>query len=49
MSETGCNVGGPRLFQDQAALFGPMAETWSGSVIYEWIQETNQYVVSCVR
>lgn len=43
-SETGCNVGGPRTFSDQDAIFGPdMIDTWSGSIIYEWVQETNNY------
>jgi 1,3-beta-glucanosyltransferase GAS1 len=43
-SETGCNVGGERTFDDQAAIFGPdMVGTWSGSIIYEWVQETNDY------
>lgn len=43
-SETGCNVPGPRLFDDQAAIFGPkMVNDWSGSMIYEWIQEENHY------
>ncbi|PYH40147.1 putative 1,3-beta-glucanosyltransferase [Aspergillus saccharolyticus JOP 1030-1] len=43
-SETGCNVARPRTFGDQAAIFGPeMADTWSGSMIYEWIEETNDY------
>jgi len=43
-SETGCNVGGERTFDDQAAIFGPdMVETWSGSIIYEWVQESNDY------
>lgn len=43
-SETGCNVGGSRTFDDQAAIFGDkMVNTWSGAIIYEWIQETNQY------
>ncbi|KAL1884377.1 hypothetical protein VTK73DRAFT_71 [Phialemonium thermophilum] len=43
-SETGCNVPGPRLFEDQAAIFGPrMVKDWSGSIIYEWIQEENNY------
>jgi hypothetical protein len=43
MSETGCNVVRPRDFKDQEALFGPMADTWSGSIIYEWIEEANNY------
>lgn len=35
-SETGCNVGGPRLFEDQSAILGPdMNEVWSGAIIYE--------------
>ncbi|KAH8843808.1 hypothetical protein MCOR07_002050 [Pyricularia oryzae] len=43
-SETGCNVPGPRLFEDQAAIFGPdMINDWSGSLIYEWIEEANHY------
>lgn len=43
-SETGCNQPGPRLFDDQAAIFGPrMVDTWSGSMVYEWIQEENHY------
>ncbi|RDW70400.1 1,3-beta-glucanosyltransferase-1 [Coleophoma crateriformis] len=43
-SETGCNVGGARTFADQAAIFGSnMIDTWSGSIIYEWVQETNDY------
>jgi 1,3-beta-glucanosyltransferase GAS1 len=44
MSETGCNTPAPRLFQDQAAILGPeMSGTWSGTIIYEWIQEANNY------
>lgn len=43
-SETGCNVPQPRTFQDQSAIFGPeMSGTWSGAIIYEWIEETNDY------
>lgn len=43
-SETGCNVPGPRLFEDQAAIFGSeMVNDWSGAIIYEWIQEANNY------
>jgi len=46
-SETGCNVvPGGRKFEDQAAIFGPdMSGTWSGSIIYEWVQESNMYGV----
>ncbi|XPS68234.1 hypothetical protein M3J09_000525 [Ascochyta lentis] len=42
-SETGCNQSPPRTFQDQAAVFGEMADKWSGSIVYEWIQEANNY------
>ncbi|CAL3963507.1 unnamed protein product [Diplocarpon coronariae] len=43
-SETGCNVGGERTFNDQKAIFGPeMIHTWSGSILYEWVEETNAY------
>ena len=39
-SEVGCNTVPPRTFNDQAAIFGPeMSGIWSGSIIYEWIQE----------
>jgi hypothetical protein len=44
LSEDGCNTVPPRTFNDQAAIFGPeMVDTWSGAMIYEWIQEMNQY------
>jgi hypothetical protein len=43
MSETGCNTVKPRDFSDQNALLGDMADTWSGSMIYEWIEEVNDY------
>lgn len=43
-SEDGCNTVPPRTFNDQNAIFGPnMSETWSGAIIYEWIQELNNY------
>lgn len=43
-SEDGCNTVPPRTFSDQAAIFGPdMIDTWSGAMIYEWIQEMNNY------
>ncbi|EAW09875.1 putative 1,3-beta-glucanosyltransferase [Aspergillus clavatus NRRL 1] len=43
-SETGCNAAPPRTFEDQAAIFGDyMSDTWSGSMVYEWIQEVNHY------
>lgn len=43
-SETGCNTVPPRDFADQTAIFGPnMSSTWSGAILYEWIQELNNY------
>jgi len=43
-SEDGCNTVPPRTFDDQAAIFGPdMVSTWSGAIIYEWIEEMNNY------
>ncbi|EXJ57369.1 hypothetical protein A1O7_07716 [Cladophialophora yegresii CBS 114405] len=43
-SEDGCNTVPPRTFNDQATIFGPeMVDTWSGAIIYEWIQELNNY------
>lgn len=44
LSEDGCNTLPPRDFNDQAAIFGQeMVGTWSGAIIYEWIQEMNAY------
>ena len=44
VSETGCRVARPRLFNDQAAILGPqMMDTWSGTIVYDWIQEENDY------
>jgi 1,3-beta-glucanosyltransferase GAS1 len=44
LSEDGCNTVPPRTFNDQQAIFGPeMSGTWSGAIIYEWIQELNNY------
>ncbi len=43
-SETGCNTVRPRTFADQASIFGDnMSNTWSGAIIYEWIEELNNY------
>lgn len=43
-SETGCNTHPPRLFGDQDAIFGKeMINDISGALIYEWIEETNNY------
>ena len=44
VSETGCREPRPRLFADQAAILGKeMHDTWSGTIVYEWIEETNNY------
>jgi 1,3-beta-glucanosyltransferase GAS1 len=44
LSEDGCNTVPPRTFDDQAAIFGrEMVDAWSGAIIYEWIQELNNY------
>ncbi|OJD22166.1 hypothetical protein ACJ73_06492 [Blastomyces percursus] len=43
-SETGCNVARPRDFDDLNAILGPeMTGTWSGAMVYEWIEELNNY------
>jgi len=43
-SETGCNTPEPRTFDDQDAIFGSqMSPYWSGAIIYEWLQEANNY------
>src|SRR6266496_6856914 len=43
-SEDGCNVVRPRTFSDLAAIYGPqMTSIISGSIIYEWTQEANDY------
>ncbi|KJZ80499.1 hypothetical protein HIM_00349 [Hirsutella minnesotensis 3608] len=45
-TETGCNVPGPRKWDDQDAIFStPMVNDWSGAIVYEWIQEQNNYGV----
>lgn len=44
LSETGCIKPRPRTFEDQAAIFGnKMTPYWSGAIIYEWIEEANDY------
>ena len=43
-SETGCQTVRPRKFDDFDAIFGPqMAPYWSGAMVYEWIEEANNY------
>lgn len=44
LSETGCIKPRPRDWADQEAIFGDdMVENWSGSIVYEWIMEANEY------
>ena len=44
ISETGCIKPEPRLFDDQDSVLGPdMDNSWSGAIVYEWIQEANDY------
>ena len=44
ISETGCHVPEPRYFDDQDAILGPdMENQWSGAIVYEWIEEANNY------
>lgn len=43
-SETGCITVRPRTFSDQSVILGSdMDGTWSGAIIYEWIEEANDY------
>lgn len=44
ISETGCNNIRPRAWGEMASIYGPdMVNTWSGSIVYEWIQEWNDF------
>jgi 1,3-beta-glucanosyltransferase GAS1 len=43
-SEDGCNVVRPRTFSDIPSIYGPnMTPVLSGTIIYEWTQEVNNY------
>jgi 1,3-beta-glucanosyltransferase GAS1 len=43
-SEDGCITVRPRTFTDMVAIYGPqMTPILSGTFIYEWMQETNDY------
>ncbi len=44
LAETGCNEPRPRSFSDQVAILGrQMNDRFSGSIVYEWHQEANNY------
>lgn len=44
ISETGCNNIRPRTWGEMNSIFGPdMVDTWSGAIVYEWIQEWNDF------
>ncbi|KAJ5674331.1 CAZyme family GH72 [Penicillium maclennaniae] len=43
-SEYGCNEVTPRVFTEVQALYGEeMTQAFSGGLVYEWTQETNNY------
>ncbi|KAL9000107.1 MAG: hypothetical protein Q9169_001182 [Polycauliona sp. 2 TL-2023] len=43
-SEYGCNEVKPRVFNEVQALYGPeMTRVMSGGIIYEYVQEANEY------
>lgn len=40
ISETGCRIPKPRTFDDQDSILGTdMENTWSGAIVYEWIEK----------
>ena len=44
ISETGCRIPKPRTFDDMDSILGnDMDDVFSGAIVYEWIEETNDY------
>ncbi|CAH1763789.1 7568_t:CDS:2 [Entrophospora sp. SA101] len=45
LSEYGCNTYHPRLFEEVSTIYEnkEMISIWSGGIVYEWTQETNNY------
>ena len=44
ISETGCRIPKPRTFDDMDSILGTdMEDVFSGAIVYEWIEETNDY------
>lgn len=44
ISETGCRIPKPRTFDDMDSILGKdMDNVFSGAIVYEWIEETNDY------
>ncbi|QIW98945.1 hypothetical protein AMS68_004463 [Peltaster fructicola] len=42
-SEYGCNKPSPRVFDEVAAIYGPLMTALSGGLVYEWTQDTDNY------
>lgn len=42
-SEYGCNQVEPRTFTEVASLYGSNMTDWSGGLVYEWTQESNDF------
>jgi hypothetical protein len=43
-SEYGCNIGGPRIFQETLAIYSPtMTRVFSGGIAYEFFEGKNRY------